>query len=110
MPNRIPHHPPRGGWPNSRGISGRNALESVAGLPRNQWPEWRGIPNEVNGGASPHRRERASLAWLRGSAAMLAIVTLQSNVMTLYGLAFQRLRDLRAPLVERRTGIPLSRT
>jgi len=45
MPNRIPHHPPGGGWPFSRGISGRFAVESVAGFPWNWWPEWRGIPS-----------------------------------------------------------------
>ena len=31
------------GWPEWSGISGRFALEWVAGMLWNQWPEWRGI-------------------------------------------------------------------
>lgn len=34
---------PDQGWPNGRGISGRIAVEQVAGSAWNQWPNERGI-------------------------------------------------------------------
>jgi len=33
----------RNGWPEWIGMPGRNGPEQVAGINRNQWPEWPGI-------------------------------------------------------------------
>ena len=33
----------RNGCPESIGMPGRNGSEQVAGISRNQWPEWSGI-------------------------------------------------------------------